>query len=155
MYKSPEKVILKNHKKTESKLRNSFYHIRTDLKEMDGRINSMRVYLKKEDKKIKYDRKKDTKIREELSKDVDEFTIKITQLKIALSTVNSLKSEYIIRKDLAQIEEKIKTSFKNELDRYKDKVENQKVVIKDMEKRIKRLEKLNPNEKKIGGWFSK
>ncbi len=150
-----EKTIFNKYKDTQDKIKNSFSHIRTDLKEMDKRIETMRDYIKKEDKKNKYARKQDKKIREEFRRDVDEFTTKITQLKIALSTVNSLKSEYVIRKDLAQIEDKIKTSFKNELDRYKDKVENQKTTIKDLEKRLKKLEKDLPTEKKIGSWFSK
>lgn len=153
MTNSLEKVFSKKSKEIDEKIKNSFTLIRQDLSEMDQTVEAMRKYLKRKDKNYTYAKSQDNKLREEFRRNVDDFTIKITQLKIALSTVNSLKSEYIIRKDLAKIEDRIKTHFKYEIDRYKDKVESQKILIKDLESRLKKLEKEFPSIKKKS-WFS-
>jgi len=129
-----EKETTAKIKTFDKKLKTSFVLIRKDVDEMQISVDAMRKYLKTKDKQYTYATKKDNKIRDEFRKDVDEFTQNISQLKLALSAVRDLKTEVITIKDLARIEDRIKTAFKNEIDSYKQQ-------IKESNERIKALEK--------------
>ena len=152
MAKNPyEKTFSKKLKEFDSKIKTSFVLIRKDIDEMQIIINAMRKYLEKKDKQYTYAKKEDNKLRNEFRKDVNEFTQKISQLKLALSAVRDLKNEVVIKKDLAQIEDRIKTSFKNEIDNYKNQIKNLRFDLREAEKRIFAIENNNPREKKR--WF--
>jgi chromosome segregation ATPase len=150
-------LIRKNKKKIktfDTKLKTSFILIRQDLDDMQIIIDAMKKYLKKKDheyeKQNKYTIKAQTKIQE----DIDEFDQKIIQLKLALSQISAIKQEIVIRKDLAQIEDRIKNSFKNEIDKYKAETISLKEQLKESNKRIEALEKgIVYNPKK--SWFSR
>ena len=109
-----EKESTAKIKAIDKKLRTSFALIRQDVDEMQTTVDAMRKYLKKKDKQYEYAKKQDNKLRDEFRRDVDDFTQNITQLKLALSAVRDLKTEVITIRDLARIEDRIKTAFKNE-----------------------------------------
>ncbi|MFH1521999.1 MAG: hypothetical protein ABIF18_03500 [archaeon] len=146
-----EKILSQKFKAINSKLKTSFALIRQDVDEMKITVEAMRKYLKKKDEQYSYAKKEDNKIRDKFRQDVDEFTQKISQLKIVLSDVRDLKKEVMVKKDLAQIEDRIKTSFKNEIDNYKNQVKNLRLDLRETEKRIATMEKGYVREKKK--WF--
>ncbi len=150
---SLEKIFSKKFKAIDSRLKTSFVLIRQDVDEIQAVVEAMRKYLKKKDKQYIYAKKEDNKIRDKFRKDIDEFTQKISQLKIALSIVQDLKKEVVVRKDLAQIEDRIKTSFKNEIENYKNQIKNLRLDLKETEKRIIAIENGYVREKK--SWFSR
>ena len=115
---------------------------------MEEQINLMRDYLKKKDKQISYARKEDNKLRNEFRRDVDDSKQNLTELKLALSKVRTIQEEVVLIKDLAKIEDKIKTSFKNEITRYKEVVKSLKEEVKESHKKISALEKGQIKEKK-------
>lgn len=141
-------------KSIDKKIRTSFFLIRQDINEMQSTIDAMRNYLKKKDKQYTYAQKKDNKIRSEFRKNVDEFTQKISELKIALNSVRTIQKELVLKKDLAKIEDNIKTSFKNEIESYKKQIKELKTEIKEQNKRINHLESGKILEKKKA-WFFK
>jgi len=154
MKKNPlEKITKRKLKEFDTKIKTSFVLIRQDVDEMQNTIDAMRKYLLKKDKEYVKTKEKDEKIREEFSKDVDEFTQKISQLKLAIEAVRELKREVVIKKDLAQIEDRIKTSFKNEIDDYKNQIKNLRLDLRESEKRITHLENGKVFEKKKGFFF--
>ena len=138
---SIEKRIARKFKEIEIKIKNSFALIRQDVTDMQKSIEAMKKYLKKQKKQNEYARKEDNKIRAKFRRDVDKFTQKTKQLSLALLQVKELQEELVIKKDLAQIEEKIKQSFKEEVDEVKG--------------RIKELEKQKDEKGKKQGWFSR
>ena len=152
--KQIEKSLEKKFKTINNRIKTSFTLIRKDVDEMQIIIDAMRKYLKKKD--LEYTRRNDqhTKSQIELQKDIDEFTQKITQLKLAFSAVNATKQEVVIKRDLAQIEDRIKTSFKNEIERYKEETKNLRSELKESQKRIAALEK-NQIYKEKKKWFFK
>lgn len=152
MSKKPEKILSKKLKEINNKIKISFALIRKDMKEMEGQINLMRDYLKKKDKQISYARKEDNKLRNEFRRDVDDSKQNLTELKLALSKVRTIQEEVVLIKDLAKIEDRIKTSFKNEITRYKEVVKSLKEEVKESHKKISALEKGQIKEKKKG-WF--
>ena len=111
----------------------------------------MRKYLKKKDREYERQNKHIIKSQVKIQEDIDEFTQKISQLNLALSQVSTIKQELILRKDLAQIEDRIKTSFKNEIEKYKSETISLKEQLKESEKRIKALEKGTVHKRKF--WF--
>ncbi|MCK4997196.1 hypothetical protein KAS08_02735 [Candidatus Pacearchaeota archaeon] len=135
-----EKNTNQKLKEFDGRIKTSFILIRQDLDEMQNTINAMRKYLKKKDKEHTATKKSDDKTREEFVKDVDEFTQNIKQLKKGLDAVRKLKREVVVRKDLAKIEERIKTLFRNDLEDYKYENKQLKVNQKELEKRIIALE---------------
>jgi exonuclease VII large subunit len=149
-----EKETTKKLNQFDEKIKTSFTLIRQDVDEMQVTIDAMRKYLKKKDKQYEKEKEKDKKIQDEFQKDIDEFTQKISQLKLALSAVRDLKEEVITRKELAQIEDRIKTSFKSEVENYKEQVKKLRLYLKESEKRITALESGKVFEKKKG-WFFK
>ena len=150
-----EKETSKKLKQFDEKIKTSFTLIRQDVDEMQITIDAMRKYLKKKDQQYEYAKKQDNKIRDEFRKDVDEFTQKISQLKLAISAVKDLQNEVVAKKDLAQIEDRIKTSFKNEIEDYKAQIKNLNVVILENQKRLSHLESGKVFEKKKGWFFKK
>lgn len=151
----PEKLLTKKLKEINKKIKTSFVLIRQDVDEVQITINAMRKYLKNKDKQYKYAKKEDNKIRDEFRKNVDEFTQKITSLKIALSEVRTIQREVVLVRDLAKIEEGIKTSFKNDIESYKEQIRLMKNEFKEAEKRITAIEKGYVQEKKKSWFFKK
>ena len=149
-----EKESTAKIKAIDKKLRTSFALIRQDVDEMQTTVDAMRTYLKKKDKQYTYATKQDNKLRDEFRRDVDDFTQNITQLKLALSAVRDLKTEVITIRDLARIEDRIKTAFKNEIDSYKEQIRLLKDELKESNKRIKALEKGTINNTKKS-WFKR
>ena len=116
MPKQPlEKTVNKKLKTVDKKLKTSFVLIRQDVDEMQNTVDAMAKYLKKKDKEYIETKEEDDKIQKEFREDVDDFTQKITQLKIAISEVRAIQREVVIKKDLARIEERIRTSFKSDI----------------------------------------
>ena len=151
--KSFEKIFSKKLNNVNEKVKTSFVLIRQDIKEMQNTVDAMCDYLKKKDKQYQYAKKKDNKIRDEFRKDVDEFTQKITQLKLALSAVREIQNEVVAKKDLAQIEDGIKTSFKNEIEGYKGEIKDLKKDLMEADRRLNALENGKVREKK--SWFGR
>jgi len=150
-----DKKFSKKIDEINERIKNSFSFIREDLEDMDQKIGAMGKYLKNQKKTWDKAKSEEDIIREELRRDVDEFTQKITQLKLALSEMRAIRNEVVITRDLAKIEDRIKTSFKREIEDYKKKVESQKEKLKDIEKRTKSLEKgiTKKDKPKKKGWF--
>ena len=154
MAKTPyEKVFSKKLDNVNSKVKTSFVLIRQDIDEMQKTVDAMRKYLKNKDKQYQYAKKEDNKLRDEFRKNVDDFTQKITQLKLALSEVRTIQREVVVTRDLAKIEERIKTSFKNEIEGYKEQVKNMKSDLREADRRISALENGKVREKK--SWFKR
>ena len=150
-----EKETSAKVKAIDEKLKTSFILIRQDVDEVEKTNEAMRKYLKKKDKQYTYATKQDNKIRDEFRKDVDEFTQEISQLKLALSAVRDLKTEIITIRDLARIEDRIKTSFKNEIESYKEQIKSLKAEHKEHNKRITAIENGYVREKKKAWFFKK
>ena len=156
MVKTPlEKTVKKKFETVDSRLKTSFVLIRQDVDEMQNTVTAMRKYLLKKDKQYNKEKDKDKEIQEEFQEDVDEFTQKISQLKLALEAVRDLRKEVVVKKDLAQIEDRIKTSFKNEIDNYKDQIKKLRLYLNEAEKRIACLEDGKVFEKKKGFFFKR
>lgn len=143
-----EKELDKRFKDVNQKIKTSFALIRKDMNDMSITLDAMRTYLKKEKRNLDYARKQDNKIREEFRKDVEEFTQKIAQLKIALSEVRTIQRDSVLIKDLAKIEDRIKTSFKNEIDSYKEQIKDLKKDLREADRRLAALESGKVREKK-------
>ena len=139
----------------DKKMKTSFVLIRQDVDEMQTTVEAMRKYLKKKDKQYTYATKQDNKIRDEFRKDVDDFTQNISQLKLALSSVRDLKTEVITIRDLAKIEDRIKTAFKNEIESYKEQIKSLKTELKEQNKRTTAIENGYVKEKKKAWFFKK
>jgi len=150
-----EKTVKKKLKTVDAKLKTSFILIRQDVDEMKNTIDAMTKYLKKKDKEYNETKEQDEKIQKEFREDVDDFTQKISQLKLALEAVRDLRREVVVKKDLAQIEDRIKTSFKNDIEKYKEQVKKLRLYLKEAEKRIAHLESGKVFEKKRGFFFKK
>jgi len=105
-----------------TKLKKSFSFIRQDLKEMQVTVDAMRTYLRKKEQQQTAQANQIEKSQKQLEKNIDEFTQKTIQIKLALSQINAIKSEVVIRKDLAKIEDRIKASFKEELASLQEKI---------------------------------
>ena len=100
MAKTPkdlERRMSLKFKENDRIIKNSFHFIREDVLDMQKSLDTMKKFIKKEDKRLNYAHKEDNKIREEFRKDVDEFTQKITQLKLALSEVNEIQKNAPLR----------------------------------------------------------
>tara|TARA_Y100000310_G_scaffold290964_1_gene318525 strand:- start:1 stop:474 length:474 start_codon:yes stop_codon:yes gene_type:complete len=152
MSKKPEKIFSKKLKEIDNKIKTSFALIRKDMKETEEQVSLMKDYLKKKDKQITYARKEDNKLRNEFRKDVDDSKQNLTQLKLALLKVRTIQEEVVLIKDLAKIEDRIKTSFKNEISHYELIVKDLKEELKESNKKISALEKGKVKETKRR-WF--
>jgi exonuclease VII large subunit len=141
-------------KSIDNKIKISFSFIRKDLEQMQKKIEAMRKYLKKKDKEYQNQNQQTIKIQNQIQENIDNFTQKFIQLKLAISQINAIKQEVVIKKNLAQIEERIKISFANEIKKYKKKTNNIKEKLKESQNRIKALEKGTKYESKKF-WFLK
>jgi exonuclease VII large subunit len=143
-----EKETALKLKEFDNRIKTSFILIRQDVDESKNLIDAMRKFLKKKDKREKYSRKEDNALRDKFRTEVDDFSQKISQLKLALDSVRKLKKEVVTKKDLARIEERIKVSFRNDIEDYKEELNNMKNDYKELEKRISALENGCVKEKK-------
>jgi hypothetical protein len=139
-------------------LRNLKNLMRVEIREMQKSIETMRNYLKNKVRQDAYARKQDNKLREEFRKNVDEFTQKSSQLSIALSRVNAIEKTLVVKKDLAIIEEKIREGFKEEIDDFRDEIDelnksNFHEVLEKNGKINKKKNKKNKKKKNNGFWF--
>jgi uncharacterized protein YoxC len=149
-----EKFFSQKLTEMNERIKTSFILIRQDVEEMQKTVDAMRKYLKNKDKQYQYAKKEDNKIRDEFRKNVNEFTQKISQLKLVLSAVREIQKEVVFVKDLAKIEDKIKTSFKNEIENYKEQVKNLKSDLREADRRLNALENGKIFEKKES-WFKR
>jgi len=149
-----EKFFSQKLTEMNERIKTSFILIRQDVEEMQKTVDAMRKYLKNKDKQYQYAKKEDNKIRDEFRKNVNEFTQKISQLKLALSAVREIQKEVVLVKDLAKIEDKIKISFKNEIENYKEQVKNLKSDLREADRRLNALENGKIFEKKKS-WFKR
>ncbi len=122
-----EKRISRKFDKIDTNIKSSFVNIKQDIKDMQDTIQKMRDFLKKEQRQNDYAKKQDNKIRSKFRKQVDDFEQKTKQLRLAFSKVEEIQNTLVTKKDLAQIEERIKQDIKSD--------------IKDLEKKIKKQDK--------------
>lgn len=142
-----EKTLEEKFKTINEKIKTSFALIRKDVDEIQIIVDAMKRFLKKKDKEHERKSTEHIKNQQKLQTQFDDFTQNLSQLKLALSQITSLKREIVLRKDLAQIEDRIKTSFKSEIEKYK-------LQTKILEEKISALEKGEPYKPKKK-WFSK
>ena len=150
-----EKELEKRTQLQNQKIKTSFALIRQEIDEMTRTMEAMKIFLKKQEKQYNSNKKTEDKLREEFRKDVDEFNEKISTLKLALDAVRELRKELVVKKDLAQIEDGIKISFRNEIEGYKETTKAQTSYIKELEKRITAIENGYVHEKKKAWFFQK
>lgn len=149
-----ESQVNKKIKEFDTKLKTSFILIRQDLDDMQIIVDAMRKYLKKKDQEYTNQNKHVTKAQAKLNEQVEEFESKTTKIKLALSQINAIKAEVVIRKDLSNIEYRIKESSKKEIEKYKQETVSLKEQLKESIKRIEALEKGIIHIPKKS-WFSK
>ena len=161
-----ERRIARKFAEIESKTKNSFSTIHSEINEMQNSLEAMKKYLKNQDKQYKYAKDQDNKIRQEFRKNVDEFTQKIKQLNITLERAKEIEKEVVTKQDLAKIEDNIKDSFKQQINSFTEQEKEFKTHINDFNKRLYKLEKLHNNihkngnnkktekKKKRKSWFS-
>ncbi len=147
------KQVNKKIKIFDTKLKTSFILIRQDLDDMQIVIDAMRKYLRKKDKEYKVQNKNTSDTQAQIQKTMEDFTKEFIKLKLFTAQINAIKSEVVIKKDLARIEGRIKSSFSNEIKKYKTKTTSLKEQLKESNKRIKALEKGKIYKKK--SWFKK
>ncbi len=140
--------------KINNKIENSFSLIRKDISKVQDKVQQMRTFLRRKDNEYTQLNEKHKKSQDELQKDIDEFTQKIIQIKLAFSQINAIKQELVIKKDLARIEERIKISFSRDIEKYKTETLNLREELKESQKRIKALEKGRTHTSKKS-WFNK
>ena len=140
-------------KELDTKLKNSFSRIKKDLKEIQNSVDKIQTRIKEKDKFYNQESFSIKKSREQLQEQIDEFSNKTTQLKLALSQISAIKSEVVIKKDLNRIEERIKLSFKREVEKYKRETTKLRKELQESNKKIKSLEKGTVHKKK--SWFKK
>ena len=152
-----EKRITERFKQINTITKNSFVLIRQDINEIQKKVKAMGDYLKSQKKQTDYAREQDNKLRKQFREDVDEFTQKISQLSLALSKVKELQATLVTRKHLAQIEDTIRTTFKDDLTEIKDNIKESKKQFSEIEKQISKIEKKVFPEKNssIFGWMKK
>lgn len=142
-----EKRIARKFNEIESKIRTSFSQIRKEINNMDKKMQDMQNTMQNKETQDRYARKKDNKLRADFRKQVDEFSQKISQLNISLQEVKALKNQIVITKDLAKIEENIKTGFREQLEVLKNKINDCEKTIKQQDKKIEQLEKFKQKTK--------
>lgn len=144
IFKTPlEKRIANKFREIEEKMKLSFSLIHKDVSEMQEVVERMREFIKKREKDYEKSSEKARKVREELERDVDEFSQKISELRMALKEFRKLKENVVMIKDLAQIEDRVKRGFKEELEELREEVREQRKMVNLLEK--------GAVEKK--GWF--
>lgn len=132
-----ERILEQNSKRfelIESKISLAFSKIKEEMNSHDETMQKMRSYLKEWEGKTSEAWKNDESLRKKLEKQIDTFNEDISELKLALSTVRSIKNEVVVAKDLSKIEERIRVALREELKEVKG-------VIKENQKRISLLER--------------
>ncbi len=147
------KQTKKKLKAFDTKLKTSFILIRQDLDDMQIMVTAMRKYLKKKDHEYKKQNKYTVQTQTKIQEGINDFTQEFIKLKLALSQVSAIKREVVIKKDLARIEDRIKTSFAREINKYRKETKTLKEKLKESNKKIKALEKGTVYKKK--SWFKK
>ena len=154
-----EKRIARKFNQIDNINKNSFALIRKDIEEMRALVEAMKNYLKNQEKQNTYARKEDNKIREEFRKDVDEFTQKTRHLSLALSKINEIEQTLVAKPALAQIEDKIKTAFREQIDSFQEQEKEFKKHINDFNRRLAKIEKQiqagKINAKKKRRWWQR
>ena len=153
LFKTPiEKRISEKFKQFDKIIKNSFVLIRQDVDTMQKTIEAMRKHLKNEKKQTDYAHNQDNKLRKQFRQDVDEFTQKTAQLSLALARVKEIQNTIVTTKHLAQIEDQIRTTFKQDLIEIRETINTARKQFKETDKRLTKLEKKTfPENKK--GWF--
>jgi len=148
------KLVSKKLKEFDKRIRNSFGLIRNDIDDALEKVEAMRTFLRERERRFEEAWIDEEKLRRKFKEKVEEFSQKILQLKVALSSVRSIQNEVVVRKDLAIIEDEIKTSFKNEVDACREEVRYLRELVKENEKRIRALERKRAknNKNKNGSW---
>ena len=149
-----DKQVKKKLKIFDTKLKTSFILIRQDLDDMQIIVDAMKKYLKKKDREYERQNSYITSAQNQIKKTMEDFTQEFIKLKLSISQINAIKSEVVIRKDLAKIEERIKTSFAREIEKYKNQTLSLKEKLKESNLRIKALEKETVHQPKKS-WFKK
>lgn len=149
------KEIDKKFKTINEKIKTSFALIRKDVDEIQIIVDAMKRFIKKKDKEHERKSKEHIKNQVKLQTQFDDFSQNITQLKLGLSQLGAIKSEIVLMRDLAQIEDRIKTSFKSEIEKYKEQTKELKETIKEQNKKITALEKGETYKAPKKKWFSK
>jgi len=144
---SLEARIARKFKEIEQKVKNSFGFIREDIKGVQSSLESVKKHVKSWEKQYDYAKKEDSKIRAGFRKDVDEFSQKTKQLSLALERVKEIEKELVVKKELAQIEDKIKTAFRDEINNFREQEKDFKKHINDFNKRIVKIERAGLNAK--------
>jgi hypothetical protein len=144
MQEGYDKSVAKEFYVINQKLKASFAIIKNDLKLMDEKIRI-----------IQNDLRDEVTQRERFRNDVEDFTQKTISLRLVLSEIRAIKNNVVLTRDLAKIEDSIKTSFKRDVDDYCEKVRELKCQLKEQKKRIKDLEKGIIKKEKKRGFFRK
>jgi hypothetical protein len=118
----------------EKRIKAGFALIREDVALSDEKVEKMRDYLRRWDKKSRKAEKVSLESSSVIQEQIDIFDQKINELKLVLSSMNSLKKEMVVVRDLSKIEERIKNSFRKDVDKYKDKVAVLELKIKSLQK---------------------
>ena len=152
-----EKRIAQKFTQIDTNIKNSFTLIRQDIQEMQKTIEAMRNYLKNQIKQHEYAQEQDNKLRKQFREDVDEFTQKTSQLSLALARVKELQDTLVTKKHLAQIEDTIRTGFKDDLTEIKETINSSNKQFKEIEKQLTKIEKKVFPEKNssIFSWIKK
>ncbi|MCR4285208.1 MAG: hypothetical protein NUV97_04180 [archaeon] len=125
----------------DGRIRNSFVLIREDINELTKTVDLMRSFLKERERKFENAWIDEDKLRKKLKNNVDEFNQNILQLKIALASVRKIQKDLVLTGDLANIEEGIKISFKNEILGYREELKSLREIVKESDRKIGVLEK--------------
>jgi len=153
----PDDLILRQIKKEfgeiNEKIKISFANIREEIRLMETSIERIKNYVKKENKNLKKEREIEDKVREKFLNDADEYTQKTIRLKLALSEIRTIKDNVVLVRDLAKIEERIKSSFTDEVGEYRKVVGEMGKELGEMKKTIAEIGKEKSVVKKKK-WFS-
>jgi predicted RNase H-like nuclease (RuvC/YqgF family) len=144
MQEGYDKSVAKEFYIINQKLKASFAIIKNDLKIIDDQVRTIQEDLKDE-----------VTQRERFRNDVDDFTQKTISLRLVLSEIRAIKNNVVLTRDLAKIEDSIKTSFKRDVEDHRERVKELKNQLREQKKRIKALEKGVVKKGKKKGFFAK
>lgn len=145
-----EKRIATKFNEIDFKIKNSFEIVKEGTDKTENSVEAMKSYLKKKEKQDNYAREKDNKLRAKFRKDVNEFNQKTKQLSEAFEKVRIMKQNIVTIQDIGQIEEDIRTGFKQDLEEIKDKIKSLNQTIADFDKEFDDVEKrINSFEKQV------
>jgi predicted RNase H-like nuclease (RuvC/YqgF family) len=148
------KQIDQKFKTINEKIKTSFALIRKELDESAIIVDAIKKFIKKKDKEHERKAIQHIKNQKKLQKQFDDLEEKLTELNLGLSQLSTIKSEIVLKRHLAQIEDRIKTSFRHDIEKYKEQTEKLQNQLKEQNKKITALEKgkIQQTKKK---WFSR